>query len=220
MLLFSVLYRCSILNGRDHNIGRLFLLANCLLAAACLHALALNDGDLSTRKHPHRTGEIHRRDLVALAAKQSFGDQQVWNTVGSDDTSHQATNDIPQTAIPAVLQVTASGLAGIADAGKNLFDSIVHVLQQSQAAWDAFENAINLTNVVHQQLGAKFGNQTFTFPLQLSINSTMDSSSRSQDVKGSFWVEEVEHNGRATYNPNSTSYQVYRNVKDFGAVGE
>ncbi|CCF54366.1 hypothetical protein NDA11_001737 [Ustilago hordei] len=35
-----------------------------------------------------------------------------------------------------------------------------------------------------------------------------------------FWFELIEHNGRATYNPSPDSYQVYRNVKDFGAKGD
>jgi glucan 1,3-beta-glucosidase len=34
----------------------------------------------------------------------------------------------------------------------------------------------------------------------------------------SYWMEEIEHQGVAAFNPNAT-YQVFRNVKDYGAKG-
>ncbi|KAJ7582652.1 glycoside hydrolase family 55 protein [Mycena floridula] len=34
-----------------------------------------------------------------------------------------------------------------------------------------------------------------------------------------FWLELIKHQGNAPFNPNST-YQVFRNVKDFGAIGD
>ncbi|KAJ7197153.1 glycoside hydrolase family 55 protein [Mycena pura] len=34
-----------------------------------------------------------------------------------------------------------------------------------------------------------------------------------------FWLEAIKHQGKAAYNQNS-SYQVFRNVKDFGAIGD
>ncbi|TKY89402.1 hypothetical protein EX895_001933 [Sporisorium graminicola] len=35
-----------------------------------------------------------------------------------------------------------------------------------------------------------------------------------------FWMELIDHNGKATYNSDPSSYQVFRNVKDFGAKGD
>lgn len=35
----------------------------------------------------------------------------------------------------------------------------------------------------------------------------------------SFWLERIAHRGRAAFNPDK-SYQVFRNVKDFGAKGD
>ncbi|KAI8905402.1 exo-beta-1,3-glucanase [Powellomyces hirtus] len=35
-----------------------------------------------------------------------------------------------------------------------------------------------------------------------------------------FWVGSIKHKGIAPYNPNPSSYPVYRNVKDFGAKGD
>lgn len=36
---------------------------------------------------------------------------------------------------------------------------------------------------------------------------------------GAYWMEDVQHQGKASFNPDPT-YQVFRNVKDFGAKGD
>ena len=36
----------------------------------------------------------------------------------------------------------------------------------------------------------------------------------------SYWLERMEHRGISPYNPDPTGYQVFRNVKDYGAVGD
>jgi glucan 1,3-beta-glucosidase len=35
-----------------------------------------------------------------------------------------------------------------------------------------------------------------------------------------FWLETIKHQGTAAYNSNPSGYQVFRNVKDFGAKGD
>ncbi|KAK0474849.1 glycoside hydrolase family 55 protein [Armillaria novae-zelandiae] len=35
-----------------------------------------------------------------------------------------------------------------------------------------------------------------------------------------FWLEVIKHQGTSPFNPDPESYQVFRNVKDFGAVGD
>ena len=35
-----------------------------------------------------------------------------------------------------------------------------------------------------------------------------------------FWMQTIQHQGRAAFNSNPSAYQVFRNVKDFGAVGD
>ncbi|KAJ7273179.1 pectin lyase fold/virulence factor [Mycena rebaudengoi] len=35
-----------------------------------------------------------------------------------------------------------------------------------------------------------------------------------------FWLEAIKHQGISAYNPNPQSYQVFRNVRDFGAKGD
>ncbi|KAI0755599.1 exo-beta-1,3-glucanase [Fomes fomentarius] len=35
-----------------------------------------------------------------------------------------------------------------------------------------------------------------------------------------YWLQNIKHQGIAAFNPSPSSYQVFRNVKDFGAVGD
>lgn len=35
-----------------------------------------------------------------------------------------------------------------------------------------------------------------------------------------YWLEKIKHQGIAAYNPDSAKYKVFRNVKDYGAVGD
>ena len=38
--------------------------------------------------------------------------------------------------------------------------------------------------------------------------------------KCDYWLADIKHQGVAAFNPNPATYQVFRNVKDFGAVGD
>lgn len=35
-----------------------------------------------------------------------------------------------------------------------------------------------------------------------------------------YWLESIRHQGTSPFNPNASSYQVFRNVKDYGAAGD
>lgn len=35
----------------------------------------------------------------------------------------------------------------------------------------------------------------------------------------SYWLADITHDGYAAFNPNASTYQVFRNVKDYGAKG-
>ncbi len=35
-----------------------------------------------------------------------------------------------------------------------------------------------------------------------------------------FWLQSISHRGTAAFNSNPSGYQVFRNVKDFGAKGD
>lgn len=39
-----------------------------------------------------------------------------------------------------------------------------------------------------------------------------------ESTAASYWLEDIRHQGFAAFNPD-TAYQVFRNVKDFGAKG-
>ena len=39
-------------------------------------------------------------------------------------------------------------------------------------------------------------------------------------VISGFWMEQIRHQGKAPFNPQAGSYRVFRNVKDFGAMGK
>jgi len=38
-------------------------------------------------------------------------------------------------------------------------------------------------------------------------------------VQAAFWMEQIAHRGKASFNPDST-YTIWRNVKDYGAKGD
>lgn len=37
---------------------------------------------------------------------------------------------------------------------------------------------------------------------------------------GSYWMADIPKQGRAAFNANPSGYKVFRNVKDYGAVGK
>ncbi|KAH9887450.1 putative Exo-beta-1,3-glucanae [Xylariomycetidae sp. FL2044] len=55
-----------------------------------------------------------------------------------------------------------------------------------------------------------------------SVNGTngTDAGTGATDPQCAFWLQDMNHQGLAAFNPNPTKYQVFRNVKDFGAQGD
>jgi glucan 1,3-beta-glucosidase len=57
-------------------------------------------------------------------------------------------------------------------------------------------------------------------------NGTQTSSSVKPGPTGTpsgcapYWLEDIKHQGLASFNPNVTAYNIFRNVKDFGAKGD
>lgn len=58
--------------------------------------------------------------------------------------------------------------------------------------------------------------------LDLNMNTTVgvSSGSKGSGHKEPFWLEAIKHQGIAPFHQNATSYQVFRNVKDYGAKGD
>jgi glucan 1,3-beta-glucosidase len=61
-------------------------------------------------------------------------------------------------------------------------------------------------------------------PYPTNANGTSTSSAPlSTETSGScapYWLENIKHQGVASFNPNPSNYTVFRNVKDFGARGD
>jgi len=57
----------------------------------------------------------------------------------------------------------------------------------------------------------------FTFVLA-SDNLLMGAATAHHDEP--FWMERIKHQGISPFNPNATEYKVFRNVKDYGAIGD
>ncbi|KAF8800084.1 glycoside hydrolase family 55 protein [Phlegmacium glaucopus] len=56
------------------------------------------------------------------------------------------------------------------------------------------------------------------FTFVLASNNIMDPGTGTTDEP--FWMERIKHQGVSPYNPNAPAYKVFRNVKDYGAVGD
>ena len=53
-------------------------------------------------------------------------------------------------------------------------------------------------------------------PMPGSLDVTSHLAARSSD----YWVADIKRQGTVPFGNNTSSYQIYRNVKDFGATGE
>jgi glucan 1,3-beta-glucosidase len=60
---------------------------------------------------------------------------------------------------------------------------------------------------------------TYTGPTEAHGSHYLTSSPTATPTPASYWLADIKHQGIAAFNPDPT-YQVFRNVKDFGAKGE
>jgi glucan 1,3-beta-glucosidase len=56
--------------------------------------------------------------------------------------------------------------------------------------------------------------------LPSAVYSAADSASSSSSGSCSYWLENIKHQGIASFNSNPSGYTVFRNVKDYGAKGD
>ncbi|KAI1344221.1 putative Exo-beta-1,3-glucanae [Xylariaceae sp. FL0016] len=56
-----------------------------------------------------------------------------------------------------------------------------------------------------------------SFELESTVIAERDGAA---DAGSSYWLEDMTHQGIASFNPDVDSYKVFRNVKDFGAKGD
>jgi len=62
--------------------------------------------------------------------------------------------------------------------------------------------------------------RSFITLLALVGLSTAGPLQQRQSSSCSYWMEDIKHQGIASFNANPSGYQVFRNVKDFGAKGD
>jgi glucan 1,3-beta-glucosidase len=55
--------------------------------------------------------------------------------------------------------------------------------------------------------------------MQLFFKLLFTSGFVAQGLAQTYWYETIAHQGVAPYNPQGSAYQVFRNVKSFGATG-
>ena len=60
---------------------------------------------------------------------------------------------------------------------------------------------------------------TYAGPADVQASHYTTSPPTATPTPASYWLADITHQGIAAFNPNP-SYQVFRNVKDFGAKGE
>ncbi len=51
-------------------------------------------------------------------------------------------------------------------------------------------------------------------------NGTMLAGNGSANSNSSYWLAHVERQGISPFNPNGGNYTIYRNVRDYGAIGK
>lgn len=54
----------------------------------------------------------------------------------------------------------------------------------------------------------------------LGTNCSAPMASGTAAASDPFWMESIKHQGTAAYNSAPSTYVVFRNVKDYGAVGD
>jgi glucan 1,3-beta-glucosidase len=54
----------------------------------------------------------------------------------------------------------------------------------------------------------------------LTCGPAVDVSIGASSPTEPFWLETIKHQGIAPFNPDPSAYKVFRNVKDYGAMGD
>lgn len=59
-----------------------------------------------------------------------------------------------------------------------------------------------------------------SFTSALGTSCTAPLTAGTAAPQDSYWLETIKHQGISAFNPDPATYQVFRNVKDFGAAGD
>lgn len=77
---------------------------------------------------------------------------------------------------------------------------------------------LNAHRALHNTPISSISNGTNT-PTQSTAGTNTPRLSITAASSCSYWLEDIKHQGFSPFNTNPSSYQVFRNVKDFGAIG-
>ncbi|KAF9068659.1 exo-beta-1,3-glucanase [Rhodocollybia butyracea] len=80
------------------------------------------------------------------------------------------------------------------------------------------QNSFRLSVAIFGLLVAFFSSLTPVTSLGTSCSAPITSGTAAAGA--AYWMENIKHQGTSAFNPNPSSYQVFRNVKDFGAKGD
>ncbi|KAJ7929214.1 exo-beta-1,3-glucanase [Mycena leptocephala] len=75
-----------------------------------------------------------------------------------------------------------------------------------------------ISSIFLSAIGAALGSATLVSSLGTSCTSPLGSGTAA--AGDPFWMQSIKHQGIAAFNSDPTTYQVFRNVKDFGAKGD
>lgn len=119
---------------------------------------------------------------------------------GADDSQH---GDTSSKAVHEVFTISS----GSASFGVSLPASAV-ISSSSQVTYTPRPTTVNPTI-------APYPTKSNSLSTSLPPSSTGISGSCAP-----YWLEDIKHQGVASFNPNPNNYTVFRNVKDFGAIGD
>jgi len=78
----------------------------------------------------------------------------------------------------------------------------------------------NVAGTVHSKLPHVVTDLSIPTRSESHASATLNLNAASNDSCAPYWLEDITHQGLASFNPNPRNYTVFRNVKDFGAVGD
>ncbi|KAJ7470265.1 exo-beta-1,3-glucanase [Mycena latifolia] len=73
-------------------------------------------------------------------------------------------------------------------------------------------------NLLLSVIGVALGSATLASSLGTSCTAPLGSGTAA--ATDPFWMQNIKHQGISAFNSNPSTYQVFRNVKDFGAIGD
>lgn len=130
-------------------------------------------------------------------------------TAALDARSYTALPQYGDTSSSIVYAISAQSFAKEAIKTSSLFSSYSSAVQSSVQATYTPRPTSDNPNVA-PYTNRPNGTSTGLTPISSGVSGSC----------ASYWLEDVKHQGVASFNPNPDNYTIFRNVKDFGARGD